>query len=186
MNEWLSEDRMTDSKVTPQKKDKDFIHLGTFEFSGKGPGNYSGGVVKLYSNPKEDLLESAKSFLKAADRCLNSCKVEDGIEMLTVPGTVCASFSCELFLKYILIENGEEPREHRLADLFRKCRKEIQSSLAELRTDILEVLERNNTQFVDVRYHHEVNRISFRPQEMLQVAELLSKFVAERYSEKSA
>ena len=156
--------------------------MGSFDLSGKGPGSYAGGVVKLLAKPEKDLLDSAKSFLKAADRCLNSCKEENDIEILTVPGAVCASFSCELFLKYILfIENGEEARGHRLADLFRKCHNEVQLGLTALKTDIIEILERNSTQFVEARYHHEKNSISFRQQELLQTAELLLKFVSERY-----
>ncbi|MDR4507193.1 MAG: HEPN domain-containing protein [Candidatus Brocadiaceae bacterium] len=136
---------------------------------------------------KEDLLDSATSFLKAADRCLSGCKAEEGIEMLTVPGAVCASFSCELFLKYILlVENGEEVRGHNLADLFKKCSKEIQTELIERNTSILAILERNNTQFVEARYHHEKDLISFCQQELLQAAELLSKYVAERYPKSKA
>ena len=178
---------MSDDKNNSREKSKTFIHLGSFDFSGKGPGTYWGGVGKLYANPKEDLLDSAESFLKAADRCLNSCKVEECTEMLTVPGAVCASFSCELFLKYILlIEKTEEARGHGLADLFRKCSREVQSALTELKANILEILERNNTQFVEARYHHEKNSISFRQQELLQTAELLSRFVKERYPNENA
>lgn len=86
-----------------QEKKAKIIHLGSFDSSGKTPGSYIGGVAKLFRDPKNDLLDSAKSFLKAADRCLNSCKVEAGTEILMVPGAVCAAFSCELFLKYILL-----------------------------------------------------------------------------------
>jgi HEPN domain-containing protein len=175
---------MSDNKNSHPEKAKTFIHLGSFDFSGKGPGTYSGGVVKLYSNPRKDLLDSAESFLKAADRCLNGCKVEVGMEMLTVPGAVCASFACELYLKYILlVENGEAARGHRLADLFRKCSKEIQSAVAALRADIVDILQRNTSQFVEIRYHHERECISFCQQELLQVAELLSRFVTDRYSQ---
>jgi len=172
---------MGNDKTNPDKKS--VIHLGTFDFSGKGPGTYAGGTFKLFSNQKEDLLESAKSFLAAADRCLNSNKVENGIEILVVPGTVCAAFACELFLKYILfIENGEIVRGHQLDALFRKCSKEIQSDLIKARTDILEILKRDNEQFIEARYHHESNVASFREQEVLQVAELLSRFVGTRFS----
>lgn len=165
-----------------KKKSKSIIHLGTFDFSNKSPGTYSLGVAKLYKDEKNDLLNSAESFLKAADRCLNSCKVEEGIEELIIPGVVCATFSCELFLKYILlIENGQEVKEHGLADLFRECNAEVQKALISLRTDILEIFERNNRQFVEARYHHEVDSISFRQQELLQMAELLSRFIANRY-----
>ncbi len=177
---------MTDNNKE-QNGPRKIIHLGSFDFAGKGAGTYSGGVVKLYGKPEEDLLASAESFLKAADRCLSSCKVEAGIEMLTVPGTVCASFSCELFLKYILLkENGEAATGHKLLDLFQKCSAEVQAILIRRRSDILEILERNNSHFVDARYHHENNGFSFRQQELLQTAEIFSKFVRERYSEKDA
>ena len=179
---------MADKINSPKRKSKTFFHhLGSFDFSGKSPGTYSLGVVKLYPDPKRDLLDSAETFRKAADRCINGCKVEEGIEQLTLPGTVCASFSCELFLKYILlIENDEKVEGHGLADLFRKCSKDVRTALTELRTDILEILERNNKQFVEARYHHEVDSISFRQKELLQTAELLSKFLAKRYQNENA
>jgi HEPN domain-containing protein len=172
---------MTENKGKIEKN-KNIIHLGSFDFSGKGPGTYSSGVVKLYSKPKEDLLASAESFLKAADRCLNGSKVEEGVDELIIPGTVCASFACELFLKYILlVEKNEKIKVHYLADLFRKCSKETQNALIELRSDILDIFERNNTHFVEARYHHEENVFSFRQQELLQVAEVLSKYITEGY-----
>jgi hypothetical protein len=156
-------------------------NLGTFDFSGKGPGTFAGGVAKLHKDEKKDLLDSAESFLKAADRCLNSCRVEEGVEQLIIPGTVCASFSCELFLKYILlIENDKDVTGHGLANLFCKCSADVQTALSDLRADILEIFERNNKQFVEARYHHETDSISFRPQELLQTAELLSGFITKR------
>ena len=176
---------MNEDKKNLKESDNVIAHFGTFKIS--GPGTYCGGVIKLRGNPKKDLLSSATSFLKAADRCLNGCKVEEGVEMLTVPGAVCASFSCELFFKYILlVENGEEVRGHELADLFKKCSKEIQTELIERNTSILTILERNNIQFVEARYHHEKDLISFCQQELLQAAELLSKYVAERYPKSKA
>ena len=57
---------MIDDKNNPQEKSKTIINLGSFDFAGKGPGTYSGGVVKLYAKPKEDLLDSAESFLSIA------------------------------------------------------------------------------------------------------------------------
>lgn len=178
---------MINDKNAQQNRTRKIIHLGTFDFAGKGPGTYSGGVVKLYGKQKEDLLDSAESFLKAANRCLNGCKIEAGVEMLTVPGTVCASFSCELFLKYILLkENGEVATGHKLLDLFKKCSTEVQTSLTERKSDIIDILERNSKQFVEARYHHENNGFSFRQQELLQTAELLSRFVKEKYADKDA
>ena len=60
--------QMTDEKNIQQNQTQKIIHLGSFDFSGKEAGAYSGGVVKLYGKPAEDLLDSAESFLKAADR----------------------------------------------------------------------------------------------------------------------
>ena len=157
------------------------IHLGTFDFSGKGPGTYVGGVVKLFNKPDEDLMESATSFYKAADRCLNGNQSEPGIEMLTVPGAVCAAFACELFLKYIVLrETGTHPRGHKLDDLLGECSAESRNELAVMRPDLVQVLERNSTHFVQSRYHHEQHRFSFRQQELLQTAEVLFAFVRGR------
>jgi hypothetical protein len=58
---------------------------------------------------------------------------------------------------------------------------EVQKALISLRTDILEIFERNNKKFVEARYHHEADSISFRQQELLQMAQLLSRFIANNY-----
>ncbi len=152
------------------------IHLGTFTI--KGPGTFIGGVVKLRSDPEADLLDAAESFLKAADRCLNGSRDVPGVEMLTVPGTMCAAFACELYLKYMhLKESGESPHGHDLAVLFNKLNEPVRAGLVARRPDIAEVFERNRGQFVDVRYHHEKETVSFRQQELLQLAESLSVHV---------
>jgi hypothetical protein len=163
------------------------IHLGTFDFKGKGPGTFVGGVVKLWADPERDLLSEAESFRKAADRCLNSCKDEVGIEMLTVPGAVCAALSCELFRKYVLLkERGGRTKGHKLDQLFSQWSVEAQASLVNWRADIQEVFERNREQFIGARYHHEKDQFSFRQQELLQAAELLSAFVGERFRDGTA
>jgi HEPN domain-containing protein len=96
---------------------------------------------------------------------------------------VCASFSCELFLKYIfLVENGKQaPDTHSLLDLFNQCSKETQSALVEHKTEIPEIFKRNRNQFKDARYHHEKDCISFCQQELMQTAEVLSRFVKSKY-----
>jgi len=158
------------------------IPLGTFNFAGKGPGTYLGGVVKIIGKPDADLLDAANSFLKAADRCLNGNRVEQGVELLIVPGAVCAAFSCELFLKYIVMrETGQAPRRHALDDLFQKCSAQSRDELARECPDILQMLQRNSEQFVEARYHHEEALFSFRQQEMLQIAEMLSRFVRSKF-----
>jgi HEPN domain-containing protein len=158
------------------------IHLGSFNLAGKGPGAFMGGVVKLFSKPDEDLLDAATSFYKAADRCLNGNRVEPGIEMLTVPGAVCAAFACELFLKYIVLrETGKHPHGHKLDDLLKECSAECRDELAVKSPDIVQVLQRNSAHFVQARYHHEKDLFSFRQQELLQTAEVLFTFVRSRF-----
>jgi HEPN domain-containing protein len=158
------------------------IHFGTFDLAGKVPGTYVGGVAKLRAEPDIDLYSTADSFLKAANRCLNGCKEEDGIEILTVPGAVCAALSCELFLKFVVLkETGVCPKGHKLDKLFAKCSANVQTAITGRRADIGEILKRNNEHFVSARYHHEREQFSFRQQELLQVAELLSAFVHDRF-----
>ena len=177
---------MTEDKQSIQDGNNVIANFGTFNFEGKGPGIYCGGVVKCRSDPKADLLDSANSFLKAADRCLNGCKIEKGVDMLIVPGTVCASLSCELFLKFIILtDTGETVKDHHLINLFKKCSKEIQSDLIECNASISNILAKNDTQFVKARYHHEKDIFSFCQPELLQTAEMLSEYVAVKYPPKN-
>lgn len=177
-----------EKKDDPGKKPETIIHLGTVSLGGKGPGSYVAGVVKLRNEPKEDLLASAESFRKAAERCLNGGKIESGIQMLTVPGAVCAAFAIELYLKYALFEESGNPppKGHKLSQLFASLTSEVQSILSKLRPDIVDVLKRNDEQFKEARYHHEFEQFSFRETELLQLAECLSKFVRERYKKRTA
>jgi HEPN domain-containing protein len=163
------------------------IHLGTMRVGHKGPGTYLGGVVKLQANRESDLLASAVSFLKAADRCLNGGKIEPGVELLLEPGTVCAALSCELFLKYVVLrERGETPIGHDLSLLFRQCSLESRTALSEHTPQIAEILDRDSNHFVDGRYHHEQDQFSFRQAELLQAAEALSGFVRQLFCEGGA
>jgi HEPN domain-containing protein len=156
------------------------IHLGTF--TAVGPGQFGSGVLKLSNDLEDDLLNTANSFRMAADRCLTSCKVMPGVEMLTVPGAVCAALASELYPKLIhLKESGHSPHGHDLVELFTSLGESTRAALAEIRSDIEEVLERNRSHFTDARYHHEVAQFSFRQQELLQLAESLSAWVQARY-----
>jgi len=133
---------MSDKPSLPDGSEPGLIHLGTFTASGSG--KFVAGVAKLWSGPEVDLLDAADSFCKAADRCLASCKVETGVEMLTVPGAVCAAFACELYLKYIhLKESGRHPRGHDLHGLFTRLSESVRAALVECRADVEEVLHRN-------------------------------------------
>ena len=171
---------MTDTPTLPDDLPAGAVHLGTFTIT--GPGTFVGGVVKLWNDPAEDLLETAQSFLKAADRCLTGSKVEPGVEMLTVPGAVCAALACELYLKYMhLKKSGDPPHGHDLATLFGKLSETERAALIERRPDIEEVLVRNRGHLVDARYHHELAQFSFRQQELLQLAQALSAHVHDRH-----
>lgn len=168
-----------------KNKDSDYkdkiIHLGSIDFTGKSSGVYSWGVAKLWKNYGQDLLESANSFLKAASRCINDGNGEDGEEVLLVPAEVCASFACELYLKYIIHkETGKEPKGHELLVLYNQLNEEHKLKISKHREDLIEFLERNNKQFVEARYHHENGPFGFRYQEIIQFAIYLSNYIAER------
>jgi HEPN domain-containing protein len=151
----------------------------------RGPGEFVGGVVKLANDPEADLLESADSFLEAADRCLTSCKVVPGVTMLTVPGAVCSAFACELYLKFIhLKESGIPPRGHHLHELFTALSESVRQAMSQTCPDLEEVLARNASHFNVARYHHEVAHFSFRQQELLQLAGKLADWVHARYAQK--
>lgn len=149
------------------------IPLGTF--TAVGPGRFVSRVVKLSNDPEAGLLDTANSFRMVADRCLTSCKFMSGVEMLTVPGAVCAALACELYLKFIhLKESGHSPHGHDLVELFTSLDESARVALAGLRPEIEEVFERNRSHFTGARYHHEAVQFSFRQQELLQLAESLS------------
>jgi hypothetical protein len=75
------------------------------------------------------------------------------------------------------MEDGVPPRSHKLDRLFLRCSSMSRCDLTERRRDILAVLKRNASHFECARYHHEADAISLRPQELLQVAVILSQYV---------
>lgn len=171
---------MSDDQPDPPKPT--IIHLGMMRAGDNGPGTYTGGVVKLSNDPEEELLATAHSFREAADRCLTGCKVVPDIEMLPVPGAVCAALACELYLKFIhLKESGYSRRGHDLLELYTNLGDLTWKALIELRPDIEEVLTRNRFHFTNARYHHELLQFSFRQQELLQLAEGLGVWIQARY-----
>lgn len=162
------------------------IHLGMLRAGHKGPGAYIGGVFKIRGDLDADLRSSALDFVKAADRCLNGNKEESGIELLTVPGMVCAAFACELLLKFVLLrETGEHPRGHHLETLFGLCSEDFRLDMERRLPGVSELFVRNSTQFVDGRYHFEQPQFSFRQAELLLAAESLSECVATRFPQRS-
>ncbi len=141
---------MSDAPSMPEGLPPGAIHLGTF--TAVRPGQFVSRVLKLSNDPEADLLDTANSFRMAADRCLTSCKVVPGVEMLTVPGAVCAALACELYLKFIhLKESGHFPHGHDLVELFTGLGESTCAALAELRSDIEQVLQRNRSHFTGAR-----------------------------------
>lgn len=167
-------------ETPPTPSDPRIIHLGMLR--AEGPGTFVSGVFKLRGDPAKDLLESANDFTEAADRCLTAHRVEQGVSQLVVPGTVCAAFACELFLKYIVLrETGQHPRGHDLAELLGQLKELTRNSLSAQHPDVAEVLGRNADHFRDGRYHFELAQFSFRQAELLQTAKDLREFVAKTF-----
>ena len=176
---------MTDEHATGP--DPRVIHLGMLRAGHKGDGAYIGGVFKSRGDLDTDLRAAAKDFFKAADRCLNGNKEEPGIELLTVPGMVCAAFACELMLKFVVLqETREQPRGHRLDALFGLCSEDFRIDLEQRLPGITELFVRNSTQFVDGRYHFEQPQFSFRQAELLLAAETLHDCVDARFPQSSS
>ncbi len=155
-----------------------FIHLGTTNLAGKGPGTYLGGVVKLSKNYEKDVLSSARQFLDAARLCLNDGKIEEGKKTLLVPGVICAAFCCELSLKWLLHRtSGKEEEGHLLTDLFDKLDNEDKRAVSSYRSDFMSFIQRNAKAFIEARYHHEELVFAFREQELLDFAGFLVRYI---------
>lgn len=75
----------------------------------------------------------------------------------------------------------QESEDHQKVELFTRLDESTRAAVAELRSDIEDVLQRNRSHFMGARYHHEVAQFSFRQQELLQLAESLSAWVQARY-----
>ncbi len=159
-------------------EDKKIISFGTTDLSGKGPGSYSGGVVKLNKDYSADVLSSAKQFNAAAKICLNDNKIEEGKTIQLVPGVVCAAFSCELSLKWLIHRaNGSEEKGHLLNVLYDKLRDDDKAGIQKFSTDFKSFLDRNKKLFVEARYHHEEYLFAFREQEILKFSEYLLNYI---------
>lgn len=68
----------------------------------------------------------AGQYLQTANRCGDE---KDILNWLPVPETVNRSFACELYMKAILLYNGNYPHDHNLTELFGKLPQEIQKKL---------------------------------------------------------
>ena len=167
---------------TPIRIPAEGIHLGTVAAGASGDGAYVGGVLKIRGTPAEDCYDTALEFLGAAQRCLNGNKITDGIPLLVVPGAVCATFACEMFLKYLVLRTGAKPQKwHNLLALFQDLSADTQNAITASIPSAVEVLTRNSLLFVEGRYHFEQPQFAFRHAEMLMLATALHKFCSDKF-----
>jgi hypothetical protein len=69
-------------------------------------------------NPR-NIINTANSFFLAADRAFEPRPLNaHQVEVLIVPAVVCQAFAIELYLKAILVIEGQEGRGHDLNTLF--------------------------------------------------------------------
>lgn len=159
------------------------LDLGTTDFAGKGPGQYSGGTIKIQNDYATDTLSSAHQFLETARVCLNDNKIENGQRSIQlVPGVVCAAFSCELSLKWLIHRHfATVEKVHKLDKLVEKLTEFDQKNLKKIIENFDEFVVRNRNIFVDARYHHEKHMFSFREQEILYFATQLLSYIESYY-----
>ena len=154
------------------------VRFGTTDLSGKGPGSYSGGVFKLGKNYSVDVLLSAMQFNATAKICLNNNKIEGDKPIYIVPGVVCAAFSCELSLKWLIFRSsGSGVKGHQLDDLYGKLEAKDRDNIRRFTQDFDQFMSRNMNIFIDARYHHEVSIFAFREQKFLRFSDYLLSYI---------
>lgn len=159
-------------------EEKIILSFGTTDFSGKGPGSYSGGVIKLWKDYSADVLSSARQFQTAAKICLNDNKIEEGKTIQLVPGVVCAAFACELALKWLIHRaSGTEAKGHCLDKLYEKLGDDAKANIRNFTNDFDQFIDRNKNLFVEARYHHEESVFAFREQEIIGFAHYLIAYI---------
>lgn len=163
--------------------DKIILDFGATDLADKGPGQYSGGTIKIQKDYATDTLSSARQFLEVARTCLNDNKIEKGQRSIQlVPGVVCAAFSCELSMKWLIHRHtGSEVKGHLLDELFENLAELDQNNLKKMISNFNEFVIRNRKMFIDARYHHEQNMFSFREQEILYFANQLISYIESQY-----
>lgn len=103
---------------------------------------------------------SSRSFHKAFQRAMESRSTgTTQVEMLAVPGIVCAAFAIELGFKALLLQKGAEARGHKLDKLFGKLESAEQAELIKVvgitDSDFSKELKAAANAFVDWRYVYE-------------------------------
>lgn len=108
-------------------------------------------------------LSVADSFYSAAERCNEQRHMGNRFEWLPMPAIVNYAFSCEVYMKALLIKPGEEIKGHNLLELFDKLPHEIQMSIQQAvdcsKSPFHEMLKNSSDLFEECRYLYEYNSL---------------------------
>ncbi len=108
----------------------------------------------------EQAKNSSKAFYLAFLRCLEQRSLPDGqVQFLAIPAIVCAAFSIELGLKFLVLQSGNEASGHKLKVLFDKLELPAQQLIVTKvglpRQEFDANLETASNTFVEWRYVYE-------------------------------
>lgn len=103
---------------------------------------------------------------------------------LLFPTTVLASFSCELFLKTILLSKNIKSNSHSLLDLYNQQSEDIKNKIITKangmsKQEFERLLEENKNAFVDTRYINEKYALYMNPDFLIKFAQLLENIICE-------
>ncbi|MCM1061348.1 MAG: HEPN domain-containing protein [Eubacterium sp.] len=142
--------------------------------------------INIYSSANYNgFYQQGLDFLEAAWRCFGK-KEDEKYEImkegaflqLSAPCIVNAAFSCEMFLKALLLKYQIPLRKiHGLYDIYTMLPSEIKGNIKKVCAKKLEkILKNHNTDFVDIRYFIEQKGWQkMKPMTMITVAENLSR-----------
>lgn len=133
-----------------------------------------------------------QGFYLAGNRCLLNIEVGPNItQCLVSPGVVNMALSIELFLKAVIIFNGDDvPKTHNLKKLFERVPGDFISNISnqyEQRVKAPTFSEHINLvsdYFVKVRYGHEFNIFAYQEYPISQLAKILYVETAKLLGEK--
>ena len=125
---------------------------------------------------------NAKANLDAAKILLSESKNNS---ILLFPTTVLGAFSCELFLKCLLLHNGKKLNVHKLLDLYNSLNEEFKIDIISLIRNATEEEFKENLKcysniFVDARYFNEKTTTLFNPDFVICFAEILDSISSKK------
>lgn len=105
----------------------------------------------------KQILNTANSFLSAADRCFEPRPLGPGkFEMPIVPAVVCTAFAIELYLKTLITLESGTAKGHDLSTLYARLSKNAKDALAKNpsmnETELKKKIEEVAAVFVEWRY----------------------------------